>query len=93
MILRLVWLAVGFLLLSLYGCGGTLETPRDCPPPDYVFRNAALLSQATEVQTPAGCACDAPLRPALTSSWPGGCSYTYEAKCDGCAIDVTWSRP
>lgn len=81
------------ILLALFlSCGSSLERPpADCPPPDYVFSNAALLSQATEVSVPDGCECDAPLRPALTSSWPGGCQYTYEARCDACVVDVVWS--
>lgn len=91
--LHVLWCLVGFVVLCLFGCGGALQPSTECPPPDYVFHNAALLSQATEVQTPGGCTCDAPLRPALTSSWPGGCSYTYEARCDACVVDVTWSRP
>lgn len=80
------------LVLFLAGCGGSLPAPADCPPPDYVFHNAALLSQATEVSTPEGCECDAPLRPALTSAWPGGCLYVFEAKCSNCVIDVSWTK-
>jgi hypothetical protein len=84
-----LWLCI----ISLFGCPGALPSVTDCPSPAEVFSSPELLESAEVVATPKGCECsDAPLRPVLTSSWPGGCSYTYEARCEGCAIDVTWRR-
>jgi len=87
--------SIGFVfataLLAGLGCGGSLPVPQDCPPPIAVFEHLDQYETET-VTIPDGCSCDAPLRPALTSAWPGGCSYTWEARCKGCTVDVTWKQ-
>ena len=92
---RALWALLWLVFLSMLGCngcGGALPSASDCPPPSEVMASPDLLRDAEVVSLPDGCVCDAPLRCAVCSSNVGWCSYTFEAWCQDCVIDVTWKR-